>query len=44
MTVSSLDSPPVPARLLINDGQYMLVDAASRPITSGNYRITLAYP
>ncbi|EJN28804.1 hypothetical protein PMI35_02839 [Pseudomonas sp. GM78] len=44
LTVSSLDSPPVPARLLINDGQYMLVDAASRPITSGNYRITLAYP
>ncbi|MCY1451646.1 hypothetical protein D9M71_685210 [compost metagenome] len=44
VTVSSLDSPAAPARLQVNDGQYRLVDAASRPITSGNYRVTLSYP
>jgi type 1 fimbria pilin len=48
MTVSSLDSPAVPARLQASDGllprQYRLLDAASRPIQSGNYRVTLTYP
>lgn len=48
VTVSSLDSSAVPARLQVNDGplprQYRLLDAASRPISSGNYRVTLTYP
>ena len=44
VTVSSLDSPAAFARLQVNNGQYRLVEAASEPITSGNYRVTLAYP
>ncbi|NWL21611.1 hypothetical protein DM828_20115 [Pseudomonas umsongensis] len=44
VTVRSFDSPAVPARLQVRNGQYRLVDAASRPITSGNYQVTLAYP
>lgn len=48
VTVSSLDPSAAPARLQVNDGlfprQYRLLDAASRPITSGNYRVTLTYP
>jgi type 1 fimbria pilin len=48
VTVSSLDSAAAPARLQVNDAkiprQYRLLDAASKPITSGNYRVTLTYP
>jgi hypothetical protein len=48
VTVSSLDASAAPARLQVTDDllprQYRLLDAASRPINSGNYRVTLSYP
>ena len=48
VTVSSLDASAAPARLQVTDDllprQYRLLDAASRPINLGNYRVTLSYP